>query len=97
MHILWFILIGLVAGWLAGKIMKGRGFGVFDRADRHFLDNRKWRQYLLGSSSISPLFTFEDCPRIRSTHFRSPVLLYHPISPRQQDSPRVVPRRCIVA
>ncbi|HTY01156.1 MAG TPA: GlsB/YeaQ/YmgE family stress response membrane protein [Bacteroidota bacterium] len=29
MHILWFILIGLVAGWLAGKIMKGKGFGVF--------------------------------------------------------------------
>ena len=22
-----FLLIGLVAGWLAGKIMKGRGFG----------------------------------------------------------------------
>lgn len=28
MHILWFLLIGLVAGWLAGQIMKGGGFGI---------------------------------------------------------------------
>jgi len=28
MYIVWFILIGLVAGWLAGVIMKGGGFGV---------------------------------------------------------------------
>ena len=28
MHIVWFILIGLAAGWLAGKMMKGKGFGV---------------------------------------------------------------------
>ena len=27
MHILWFLLIGLVAGWLAGLLVKGRGFG----------------------------------------------------------------------
>jgi len=26
--LLLFLLIGLVAGWLAGKIMKGRGFGL---------------------------------------------------------------------
>ncbi|RJP72604.1 MAG: GlsB/YeaQ/YmgE family stress response membrane protein [Ignavibacteriales bacterium] len=26
---IWFLLIGLVAGWLAGKIMRGSGFGVF--------------------------------------------------------------------
>ena len=25
---LWFLLIGLAAGWLAGMIMKGRGFGL---------------------------------------------------------------------
>ncbi len=25
---LYFILIGLLAGWLAGRIMKGRGFGL---------------------------------------------------------------------
>jgi uncharacterized membrane protein YeaQ/YmgE (transglycosylase-associated protein family) len=28
MHLLWFLLIGLVAGWLAGKLTKGSGFGV---------------------------------------------------------------------
>jgi len=25
---IWFIVIGAVAGWLAGLIMKGRGFGL---------------------------------------------------------------------
>jgi uncharacterized membrane protein YeaQ/YmgE (transglycosylase-associated protein family) len=24
----WFIIIGIVAGWLAGKIMRGGGFGL---------------------------------------------------------------------
>ena len=28
MHFLWWILVGLVAGWLTGKIMKGSGFGT---------------------------------------------------------------------
>ena len=28
MSLLYFILIGIFAGYLAGKIMKGRGFGV---------------------------------------------------------------------
>ena len=29
MHdLIWWILIGIIAGWLAGKIMKGAGFGV---------------------------------------------------------------------
>jgi uncharacterized membrane protein YeaQ/YmgE (transglycosylase-associated protein family) len=28
MNFVWFILIGLAAGWLAGQIMKGGGFGV---------------------------------------------------------------------
>jgi uncharacterized membrane protein YeaQ/YmgE (transglycosylase-associated protein family) len=28
MDFLWFILIGLAAGWLAGQIMKGGGFGL---------------------------------------------------------------------
>jgi len=27
-HLVWFLLIGLVVGWLAGLIMKGRGFGI---------------------------------------------------------------------
>jgi uncharacterized membrane protein YeaQ/YmgE (transglycosylase-associated protein family) len=25
---IWYILIGLVAGWLAGQVMKGGGYGV---------------------------------------------------------------------
>ena len=28
MEFVWFILIGLVAGWLAGQFVKGGGFGV---------------------------------------------------------------------
>ena len=28
MEFLWFILIGLAAGWLAGQLMKGGGFGI---------------------------------------------------------------------
>ena len=28
MEFLWFALIGLCAGWLAGQIMKGGGFGL---------------------------------------------------------------------
>ena len=28
MVLIWFLLVGLVAGWLAGKIMKGSGYGV---------------------------------------------------------------------
>jgi uncharacterized membrane protein YeaQ/YmgE (transglycosylase-associated protein family) len=26
--IIWMLLVGLIAGWLAGKIMKGSGFGL---------------------------------------------------------------------
>ena len=29
MHLVWFLLVGLIAGWLAGKIVRGSGFGVF--------------------------------------------------------------------
>jgi uncharacterized membrane protein YeaQ/YmgE (transglycosylase-associated protein family) len=28
MFLLWQIVIGIVAGWLAGKLMRGRGYGV---------------------------------------------------------------------
>ena len=28
MHILWWIVVGLIAGWLTGKIMRGAGYGV---------------------------------------------------------------------
>jgi uncharacterized membrane protein YeaQ/YmgE (transglycosylase-associated protein family) len=27
-YLVWVVLIGVLAGWLAGQIMKGRGFGV---------------------------------------------------------------------
>ncbi len=28
MNFVWFILVGIVAGWLAGTFMKGSGFGL---------------------------------------------------------------------
>jgi len=28
MSLLWFVIIGAVAGWLAGQFMKGSGFGL---------------------------------------------------------------------
>lgn len=28
MNLLWFLVVGLVAGWLAGLLVKGRGFGL---------------------------------------------------------------------
>jgi uncharacterized membrane protein YeaQ/YmgE (transglycosylase-associated protein family) len=28
MNFVWFIIVGLVAGWLAGVVMKGGGYGV---------------------------------------------------------------------
>ena len=28
MNFVWFLIIGIVAGWLAGQIMKGGGFGL---------------------------------------------------------------------
>lgn len=28
MDILWFLIIGALAGWLAGKIVRGYGFGI---------------------------------------------------------------------
>lgn len=27
MHFLWWIIVGLIAGWATGKIMKGSGYG----------------------------------------------------------------------
>lgn len=29
MHFLWWIIVGLIAGWATGKIMKGGGYGFF--------------------------------------------------------------------
>lgn len=28
MGIIWFLLVGLIAGWLAGQIVKGSGYGI---------------------------------------------------------------------
>lgn len=28
LHIIWFLIIGGMAGWLAGLLTKGRGFGI---------------------------------------------------------------------
>ena len=28
MNLVWWILVGLIAGWAAGKIMKGHGYGT---------------------------------------------------------------------
>jgi uncharacterized membrane protein YeaQ/YmgE (transglycosylase-associated protein family) len=28
MNFVWFLIVGLVAGWLAGKLVKGGGFGL---------------------------------------------------------------------
>ncbi|WP_137893135.1 GlsB/YeaQ/YmgE family stress response membrane protein [Ramlibacter sp. 2FC] len=28
MNFIWFLLVGLVAGWLAGQLVKGGGFGL---------------------------------------------------------------------
>ncbi|MGZ4789934.1 MAG: GlsB/YeaQ/YmgE family stress response membrane protein [Terriglobales bacterium] len=27
MHVLWWIIVGLIAGWATGKIMRGEGYG----------------------------------------------------------------------
>jgi uncharacterized membrane protein YeaQ/YmgE (transglycosylase-associated protein family) len=28
MHLLWWIIVGLIAGWATGKIMRGSGYGM---------------------------------------------------------------------
>lgn len=28
MYVFWFLLVGLIAGWIAGKLLKGSGFGI---------------------------------------------------------------------
>jgi uncharacterized membrane protein YeaQ/YmgE (transglycosylase-associated protein family) len=29
MHFLWWIIAGVIAGWVTGKIMRGSGYGAF--------------------------------------------------------------------
>jgi uncharacterized membrane protein YeaQ/YmgE (transglycosylase-associated protein family) len=28
MHLIWFVILGAIVGWLAGKIMSGHGYGI---------------------------------------------------------------------
>jgi uncharacterized membrane protein YeaQ/YmgE (transglycosylase-associated protein family) len=35
MHILWWIIVGLIAGWLTGKVMKGTGYGIVEIGRAH--------------------------------------------------------------
>lgn len=28
MHVLWWLIVGLISGWATGKIMRGAGYGV---------------------------------------------------------------------
>jgi uncharacterized membrane protein YeaQ/YmgE (transglycosylase-associated protein family) len=28
MYILWWLIVGVIAGWLTGKIMRGAGYGI---------------------------------------------------------------------
>jgi uncharacterized membrane protein YeaQ/YmgE (transglycosylase-associated protein family) len=28
-HFLWWIIVGLIAGWITGKLMRGEGYGAF--------------------------------------------------------------------
>jgi uncharacterized membrane protein YeaQ/YmgE (transglycosylase-associated protein family) len=28
MHLVWWIIVGLIAGWITGKIMRGSGYGA---------------------------------------------------------------------
>jgi uncharacterized membrane protein YeaQ/YmgE (transglycosylase-associated protein family) len=28
MHLIWFLILGAIVGWLAGKIMSGHGYGI---------------------------------------------------------------------
>jgi uncharacterized membrane protein YeaQ/YmgE (transglycosylase-associated protein family) len=28
MHLIWFVVLGAIVGWLAGKIMSGHGYGI---------------------------------------------------------------------
>ena len=58
MEFIWFILIGLVAGWLAGQFMKGGGFGIIGASDLRAA-HRLWlppstRKSSLGFRCVKP-------------------------------------------
>jgi uncharacterized membrane protein YeaQ/YmgE (transglycosylase-associated protein family) len=29
LHSIWFLIVGVIAGWLAGKVTRGRGYGLW--------------------------------------------------------------------
>ena len=59
---IWFLLIGLVAGWLAGQIMKGSGFGWLG----------DMVVGVIGASSADSSSTCSGCRRARSSANSSP-------------------------
>jgi uncharacterized membrane protein YeaQ/YmgE (transglycosylase-associated protein family) len=53
-YLIWVILIGILAGWLAGQITKGRGFGVLGDLIVGVVGS------LLGSFVFGPLGIYAD-------------------------------------
>jgi uncharacterized membrane protein YeaQ/YmgE (transglycosylase-associated protein family) len=46
MEFIWMILIGMIAGWLAGQFMTGKGFGVVgDIIIRHGWCTDRWDSF----------------------------------------------------
>ncbi len=45
MVVLWWIIVGLIAGWATGKIMRGSGYGVLaDILSRHYRPRQDCRR-----------------------------------------------------
>ena len=42
MNLVWFLLIGAVAGFLAGRIMKGKGFGLIGNIVVGVVGSEQW-------------------------------------------------------
>ena len=59
-HFLWFVLMGLVIGWLAGVLTKGSGFGIVGDIAVGVLGSLLggWAASLLGISAYSGLGSF---------------------------------------
>jgi uncharacterized membrane protein YeaQ/YmgE (transglycosylase-associated protein family) len=53
MHVFWFLLVTLIAGWLAAKIMRGSGFGVLGNIVMGVL-GATLGGFLFGWAGISP-------------------------------------------
>ena len=59
-HFLWFLLMGLVIGWLAGVLTKGSGFGIVGDIAVGVLGSLLggWLAGVLGVSAYSSLGSF---------------------------------------